>query len=79
MHGVIEQIERVAMITLLLLFGGALVSGLLSAVTWTDAIIAVVILLSIVLHGLTVMPVMRMLDRQHGRDPDVDDEALARA
>ncbi len=133
MHDVTEQIERLAMMVLLLLFGGALVSGLLSAVTWADAGVALVILLvvrplagyvglyrlkvdrtekltlaffgirgvgsiyylayglnhidvansarlwglvglvvlfSIVLHGLTVTPIMRSLDRQQGRDPD---------
>ncbi len=133
MHDVTEQIERLAMMVLLLLFGGALVSGLLSSVTWIDIGVALVILLvirpaagligmiglnaertekltlaffgirgvgsiyylayglnhvdyvgggrlwgvvglvialSIVLHGLTVTPVMRSLDRQQGRDPD---------
>jgi len=136
MHDVTEQIERLAMMVLLLLFGGALVSGLLSSVTWTDAGIALLILLvvrplagliglaglkadrmekltlaffgirgvgsiyylayglnhidvtggdrlwgvvglvilaSVVLHGLTVTPIMRSLDRQQGRDPDRDD------
>jgi len=133
MHDVTEQIERIAMMVLLLLLGGALVSGILSTVTWIDATLAVaillvvrpvtglvglagfeadrgekltlaffgirgagtiyylsygmnrldlvdadrlwglaalVILLSILLHGLTVTPVMRSLDRQQGRDPD---------
>jgi hypothetical protein len=28
--------------------------------------------LSIVMHGLTVTPVMRWLDRSQGRDPDKD-------
>ncbi len=133
MHDVTEQIERLAMMVMLLLFGGALVSGLLSSVTWVDIGVALVILLvirplagligmiglnvdrtekltlaffgirgvgsiyylayglnhvdyaggerlwgfvglvivfSIVLHGLTVTPVMRSLDRQQGRDPD---------
>ena len=118
---------------LLLLFGGALVSGLLAPLTWTDlgialavllvvrpiagvlgligvrasrsekltlaffgirgvgsiyyvayalnhaafpqaerlwAIVGLIILLSILLHGLTVTPIMRHLDRKHGRDPD---------
>lgn len=135
MHDVTEQIERLAMMVLLLLFGGALVSGLLNSVSLTDALIALVILLvirpitgligltshradrsekltlaffgirgvgsiyylayglnhihvdaaerlwgllglvvlfSIVLHGLTVTPIMRLLDQQHGRDPDKD-------
>lgn len=136
MHDVTEQIERLAMMVLLLLFGGALVSGLLSAVSLTDISIALVILLvirpltgliglaghkadpsekltlaffgirgvgsiyylayglnhmdvtgaerlwgllglvvlfSIVLHGLTVTPIMRLIDRRHGRDPDKGD------
>lgn len=135
MHDVTEQIERLAMMVLLLLFGGALVSGLLSAVTWVDigvalaillvirplagliglgglriartekmtlaffgirgvgsvyylsyglnhidgtngerlwSIVGLVILLSVVLHGLSVTPIMRSLDRQQGRDPDRD-------
>ena len=38
------------------------------------AIAGLVILLSILLHGLTVTPVMRRLDREQGRDPD---EAVA--
>ncbi len=138
MHDVTEQIERLAMMVLLLLFGGALVSGVLATVTWAEAsialiiliavrpvtgliglswfpadraekltlaffgirgagsiyylsyginhlqiakaerlwgLVALVILLSILLHGLTVTPVMRGLDRQQGRDPDADVEA----
>ncbi|MEJ7661832.1 MAG: hypothetical protein WKG07_20760 [Hymenobacter sp.] len=130
MHDVTEQIERLAMMVLLLLFSGALVSGLLASVSLTDALIAVillvirpitgliglaghranrstnprllrhprrgsiyylayglnhihvdaaerlwgllglVVLFSIVLHGLTVTPIMRLLDQQHGRDPN---------
>ncbi|MFD1952216.1 cation:proton antiporter [Sphingomonas arantia] len=142
MHDVTEQIERLAMMVLLLLFGGAVVSGLFSAVSWVDVVAAVVILLvirpltgilglaglkadrsekltlaffgirgvgsiyylafglnhievdgverlwgivglvilfSVVLHGLTVTPIMRSLDRQHGRDPDRDDPVAAPA
>lgn len=140
MHALIEQIERLAMMILLLLFGGALVTGLLSAVSWREIGVALVILLvirpltgllglfgfradrsekltlaffgirgvgsiyylsyglnhidgadgerlwgvlglvvlfSIVLHGLTVTPIMRTLDRQQGRDPDKDTEPTA--
>jgi sodium/hydrogen antiporter len=136
MHNITEQTERLAMMVLLLLFGGALVSGLLAPLTWADALAAVVILvvvrpatgligliglkaswaekltvaffgirgvgsfyylayglnhmevaggerlwaivglvvlLSIVLHGLAVTPIMRGLDRSHGRDPDAAD------
>jgi NhaP-type Na+/H+ or K+/H+ antiporter len=136
MHDITEQVERVAMMVLLILFGGALVSGLLLPLRWQDAVAAVAIillvrpiaglaglvgftadrrekltlaffgirgvgsfyylayalnhasfpeaerlwaivglvaLLSILLHGLTVTPVMRSIDRQQGRDPDGPD------
>lgn len=138
MHDVTEQVERLAMMILLLLFGGALVSGLLTPLTWIDlglalaillvvrpiaglismigmkadrgekltlaffgirgvgsiyyvayalnraefpgperlwAIVGLVILMSIVLHGLTVTPIMRRLDRSQGRDPDAPERA----
>lgn len=133
MHALTEQVERIAMMVLLLLFGGALVDGLLRPLVWQDwlaafaiillvrpimglvamiglkadtsekltlaffgirgvgsfyyvayalnharfddgerlwAIVGLVALLSILLHGLTVTPIMRLLDRIHGRDPD---------
>ncbi|WP_422057918.1 cation:proton antiporter [Sphingomonas sp.] len=133
MHDITEQVERIAMMVLLILFGGALVNGLLDALRWSDVVAAVAIILvvrpaaglvglislraaasekltlaffgirgvgsfyylayalnhaqfeqaerlwaivglvalfSILLHGLTVTPVMRSLDRQQGRDPD---------
>lgn len=133
MHDVTEQVERLAMMVLLLMFGGALVSGLLAEVGWREVALAVVVLLvvrpiagliglighradrgekltlaffgirgvgsiyylayglnhasfghderlwgfvglivlfSILLHGLTVTPIMRNLDRERGRDPD---------
>lgn len=133
MHDITEQVERIAMMVVLLLFGGALVGGLLKALHWQDALAAVAIilvvrplaglaglaglrahwtekltlaffgirgvgsfyylayalnhasfangdrlwaivglvsLLSILLHGLSVTPVMRALDRRQGRDPD---------
>jgi NhaP-type Na+/H+ or K+/H+ antiporter len=133
MHDITEQVERIAMMVLLLMFGGALVSGLLAPLEWIDifgalvillvirplagllglvgfkaarsekltlaffgirgvgsfyylayglnhaalpmgerlwAIIGLVVLLSILLHGLTVTPIMRHLDRSQGRDPD---------
>lgn len=136
MHDVTEQIERIAMMVLLLLFGGALVSGLFAPVSWIDVgvalvillvirpvtgliglaglkadrgerltlaffgirgvgsiyylayglnhveiaaaerlwgLVGLVVLLSILLHGLTVTPIMRSLDRQQGRDPDADE------
>ena len=133
MHDITEQVERIAMMVLLLMFGGALVSGLLAPLAWIDvfvavaillvvrpaagliglvgfravpsekltiaffgirgvgsfyylayalnrealpeaerlwAIIGLVVVLSILLHGLTVTPIMRGLDRRLGRDPD---------
>lgn len=133
MHDITEQIERISMMALLLAFGGAVMSGLLSAVGWADILAAALILLvirpltgyvaligceastaeklaiaffgirgvgsfyylayglnhgafqegdrlwvilslvalvSIVLHGLTVTPAMRWLDRRHGRAVD---------
>ena len=133
MHNITEQIERLAMMVVLILLGGALANGLLSALRWTDvaaavaiilivrpvagmlamigfraalpekltlaffgirgvgsfyylayglnhmpldsgerlwAIVGLVAVLSILLHGLTVTPAMRLLDRTRGRDPD---------
>jgi NhaP-type Na+/H+ or K+/H+ antiporter len=37
------------------------------------AIVGLIILISILMHGITVTPVMRMLDRSQGRDPDVEE------
>ncbi|MCK0532959.1 cation:proton antiporter [Sphingobium agri] len=133
MHDLTEQIERLAMMVLLLLFGGALITGLLAPLQPMDAAFVLLILLvvrpttglialtgfkanrfekltiaffgirgvgsfyylayglnhmdvgdpdrlwavvglaalvSILLHGLTVTPAMRWLDRRQGRDPD---------
>lgn len=133
MHNLTEQVERLAMMAVLLLFGGAIVSGLFASLQAVDvlaavlilivvrpitgwlgligfradrsekltlaffgirgvgsfyylayglnhmeisgaerlwAIVGLVALMSILLHGLTVTPIMRTLDRQHGRDPD---------
>ncbi|HEX8486577.1 cation:proton antiporter [Sphingomonas sp.] len=142
MHDFTEQIERIAMMVGLLLFGGALVSGLLAPIGWIEAFVAalillvvrpvagmislsgfranlsekltlaffgirgvgsfyylayglnhmdmdvgggerlwaimgLVVLLSILMHGLTVTPAMRLLDRLHGRDPDAGDDVSA--
>ena len=133
MHAITEQIERLATMVLLILFGGALVSGLLTPIIWVDVVVALVvllvirpvtgwigllgwagdrdekltlsffgirgvgsiyylayginhmpvanaerlwaivgliILLSILLHGLTVTPIMRSLDERRGVDPE---------
>ena len=135
MHDVTEQVERLAMMVLLLLFGGALARGLLEGLSWWDvaaavvillvirpltgliglwgfraalgekltiaffgirgvgsfyylsyglnhmevagaerlwAILGLVVLLSVLMHGLTVTPVMRLLDRKQGRNPDAE-------
>lgn len=140
MHDVTEQFERLAMMVLLLLFGGALVSGLLAPLraadvaaavfillvvrpaaglialaglkaAWSEkltlavfgirgvgsfyylayglnhmpvadgerlwAIVGLVVLLSVLLHGLTVTPIMRRLDRSQGRDPEGDARAAS--
>ncbi len=137
MHDITEQIERLGMMVVLIMFGGALVAGLLAPIRLSDVIAAVAIilvvrpaagligllgfratrsekmtlaffgirgvgsfyylayalnhmqlgegerlwaitglvaLLSILLHGLTVTPAMRLLDRSHGRDPDAEEE-----
>lgn len=39
-------------------------------------LVALVILFSILFHGLTVTPVMRRLDRQQGRNPDAETETV---
>ncbi|MFC4594410.1 cation:proton antiporter [Sphingobium tyrosinilyticum] len=133
MHDLTEQVERLAMMVLLLLFGGALVGGLLAPLRAMDVLLVLLIILvvrpltgmiallgfkadyfekltiaffgirgvgsfyylayglnhmdvgdpkkmwaivglaalvSILLHGLTVTPAMRWLDRRQGRDPD---------
>ncbi|WP_052207921.1 cation:proton antiporter [Croceibacterium mercuriale] len=135
MHAMTEQVERLAMMVLLILFGGALVSGLLAPVGWIEVsaallillvirpvagwiamlgypadrgekltlaffgirgvgtiyyvafginhmsigdaerlwgVVGLVVLLSILLHGLTVTPIMRTLDQQRGIDPDAE-------
>ena len=133
MHNLTEQVERLAMMVMLLLFGGALMSGMLAPLGWIDVLAAVLILLlvrpvtgllgligfkaersekltvaffgirgvgsfyylayalnhmeiagaerlwgivglvvlmSILIHGITVTPIMRRLDQVTGRDPD---------
>jgi NhaP-type Na+/H+ or K+/H+ antiporter len=138
MHAMTEQVERLAMMVLLILFGGALVSGLLAPVGWIEVgaallillvirpvtgwlgmlgypadrgekltlaffgirgvgtiyyvayginhmeiadaerlwgVVGLVVLLSILLHGLTVTPIMRSLDQQRGIDPDAEGAA----
>jgi NhaP-type Na+/H+ or K+/H+ antiporter len=45
MHDLSDQIERLLMMLLLVLFGGALANGLLASLTWNDVAVALVILL----------------------------------
>lgn len=45
LHHFIELIERLLMMLVLVLFGGALAQGLLSALTWTDMAIGLVLIL----------------------------------
>lgn len=40
------------------------------------AIVGLVVLFSILLHGLTVTPAMRLLDRRQGRNPDAAAEYI---
>jgi len=133
MHDITEQIERIAMMLLLLAFGGAIVNGLLAGIGWIEVaavvlillvvrplagllaligtgatvgeklsiaffgirgvgsfyylayglnhgnfqdkdrlwvILSLVVFVSILMHGLTVTPAMRWLDRRHGRAVD---------
>ena len=43
MHDFSDQIERLLMMLLLVLFGGAIANGLLSSLTWTDALIGLAV------------------------------------
>ena len=43
MHDFSDQIERLLMMLLLVLFGGALANGLLAGLTWTDALIGLAV------------------------------------
>jgi NhaP-type Na+/H+ or K+/H+ antiporter len=47
LHDLTEQVERVAMMVLLIFFGGVLVNGLLATVSWADIGVAVATLLII--------------------------------
>lgn len=44
MHDFAEQIERLLMMLVLVLFGGAIASGLFDALTWTDALVGLAVL-----------------------------------
>lgn len=43
MHDFSDQIERLLMMLLLVLFGGALANGLLASLTWTDALVGLAV------------------------------------
>jgi NhaP-type Na+/H+ or K+/H+ antiporter len=47
MHSFTDQLERVLIVTLLILFGGSLVNGLLTALTWQGAVTGLLLLLLI--------------------------------
>ncbi|WP_431855530.1 cation:proton antiporter [Azospirillum sp.] len=47
LHDFVEQTERLLMMALLVLFGGALARGLLEPLSWTDALIAALILFAV--------------------------------
>jgi NhaP-type Na+/H+ or K+/H+ antiporter len=61
LHDFVEQIERLLTVLLLVLFGGALVGGLLGALTWAGAAVAVAVVLLVrpvaawvALHGVPI-------------------------
>ena len=56
MHDFSDQIERLLMMLLLVLFGGALANGLLASLTWTDALIGLAVVFVVrPLSGLIAM------------------------
>ena len=56
MHDFSDQIERLLMMLLLVLFGGALANGLLSSLTWTDALVGLAVVFVVrPLAGLLAM------------------------
>jgi len=56
MHDFSDQIERLLMMLLLVLFGGALANGLLASLTWTDALVGLAVVFVIrPLAGLVAM------------------------
>jgi NhaP-type Na+/H+ or K+/H+ antiporter len=62
MHDVSDQIERLLMMLLLILFGGALVNGLLAGLTWTDALVGLAVV-------LVVRPVAGLIAMIGSRQP----------
>ncbi|MDI1327980.1 MAG: cation:proton antiporter [Brevundimonas sp.] len=62
MHDFSDQIERLLMMLLLVLFGGALANGLLVSLTWTDALIGMAVV-------FVVRPVAGMIAMIGSRQP----------
>jgi NhaP-type Na+/H+ or K+/H+ antiporter len=62
MHDFSDQIERLLMMLLLVLFGGALANGLLASLTWTDALIGLAVV-------FVVRPVAGMIAMIGSRQP----------
>ncbi len=62
MHDFSDQIERLLMMLLLVLFGGALANGLLSSLTWTDALIGLAVV-------FVVRPVAGLIAMTGSRTP----------
>lgn len=62
MHDFSDQIERLLMMLLLVLFGGALANGLLVSLTWTDALVGLAVV-------FVVRPVAGMIAMIGSRQP----------
>lgn len=62
MHDFSDQIERLLIMLLLVLFGGALANGLLSSLTWTDVLIGLAVV-------LVVRPVAGLIAMTGSRQP----------
>lgn len=62
MHDFSDQIERLLMMLLLVLFGGALANGLLASLTWSDALIGLAVV-------FVVRPVAGMIAMIGSRQP----------
>ncbi|GAB3536761.1 cation:proton antiporter [Pontibacter brevis] len=56
MHDFVNQVERITMVILLVLFGGSLVTGILDYLTWQGALIGIIFLFLI--RPITALPSM---------------------
>ncbi len=70
LHDFAEQIERITMMIVLVLFGGALVNGLLAPLTWIDALAGLAVL-------LLVRPLCGWLALSGGRLPRAETAVIA--